>query len=924
MSTPRATVRLQLSPAFTLEDARQQVPYYHALGISHFYLSPISCAVPGSTHGYDVIDHGRVNPELGGEPAMRALSGALRQRDMGILLDIVPNHMATHETNQWWWSVLAQGERSPYARYFDIDWQSADPWLHGKVLAPFLAFDYASSLERGDLRLIHREHDDNYLIQAGGQCFPVAQESLDRQGRDPAAVLAAHDWTTRSGRRCLDELLARQHYRLCEWQRAADRINWRRFFEISGLIGVRVEEPDVFEAVHALALNLYAQGLIDGLRIDHVDGLARPLSYCRRLRQAMQARMAGRLPHNAEPWLVVEKILAHGEHLDDRWAVDGTTGYDFMDQVGAVLHDPQGGERLVQFWRSFTGLSQEAGQFVHAARITMLRRHFVAEKKALAASLWSVLQTTPPQRAGSLEAVELVLDAFLASFSVYRTYLGEEESNSTLHRPAAKRVLGIVPRDQEFIERAAADARKHLSLDEAGLLGMIVSVLRGASFVDEGCGSHPCLSADTARNEAIRRFQQLTPPLAAKSLEDTVFYRYGPVLSRNEVGSDPEVIATSVEAFHVCNTLRATRFPDAMLPTATHDHKRGEDARARLAVLSHDPGSWESACRRWAAWRSPLDAPLTASGRAERYMLWQALVGAWPLDLNIQDADAVARFAARIVDWQRKALREAKLNSSWFEPDEAYETSCAQYVYELLGWTPRAASALASGSGQVRSAAEGHRFDAGLLQAFHDFVHDIAATGAMNGLAQTVLRLTLPGIPDQYQGTDGWDHSLVDPDNRRAVDYQQRVSNLASTATDADMAALLESWQDGRLKQCVIRRVLQLRARCPELFSRGAYVPLKTAGKGEEHVIAFMRSFADKVVLVAVPRLCRTKQLSGRQAGLQPDMTNWEDTVIMVPELPSTGMRNLFVDGSHASVQNTELQIGTLFAHFPCAVLATF
>lgn len=913
MSVPRATVRLQLHAGFTLDHAREQIPYYASLGVSHLYLSPISCAVPGSLHGYDVIDPTRVNPELGGEPALRALSEALRARGMGILLDIVPNHMATHPGNAWWWDVLARGRQSRYAHWFDIDWRPADKTLYGKVLAPFLAQDYAGSLAGGELRLVHDGERDRYLIEASGGRFPVADGTLACRGRDCTEILAEHDPAEHRGRWRLHELLKRQHYRLCGWRCAADSINWRRFFEISGLAGLRIEEPEVFDAVHELPLKLYEQGLIDGLRIDHVDGLARPLAYCRRLREAMRARRPGGAGAGAEPWVVVEKILAGGEVLDERWQVDGTTGYDFMDQAAAVLHDAHGGARLIGLWQQVCGRSDTAADFLREARTTMLRRHFFAERNALVRRVHELIHMRARPGEWSQEAVDRVLEVFLACFPVYRSYVEGAEA---------------ADQDRAVIDRAAAQARARLDPDsgEHRLLDLVTAWLIAippGTRPARRPGGPPCDEA-ACRQEAVRRFEQLTPPLAAKSLEDTVFYRYGPLLSRNEVGSDPSVLAESVDAFHARNAWRAEHYPASLLATASHDHKRGEDARARLAVLSERVEEWERACREWAAWKTQECE--TPSQSAERYMLWQAMVGAWPLDLHPRDPEALAAFGRRIVQWQRKALREAKQNSSWFDPDLDYELRCAQYVHELLGWAPAQARRLAEAvdADERPDASDGHAPEAGLLCSFHDFVQDIAPAGAVNSLAQTVLRLTSPGVPDLYQGTEWWDFSLVDPDNRRAVDYPGRRRALDAAAANADMAALLAHWRDGRIKQAIIRAVLALRAQAEAVFARGACLPLETAGRRREHVIAYARRLGGQDVIVAVPRLC-AQALAEQEGdgGPRIDMTYWDDTGIMVSALGGRDMKDIFTGKTHRPSANAELPAQRLFAELPCAVLVT-
>ena len=899
MRAPRATVRLQVHPGFTLDDARECVPYYAALGISHFYLSPISCAVPGSQHGYDVVDPSRVSPELGGEAALRRLADALRVHDMGILLDIVPNHMATHPNNEWWWDVLARGRQSRYADWFDINWEAADESLRGKVLAPFLGDDYATCLKNGDIRLAYDEQAGSYVIQASGTAYPISAGSLVMGNRDRATVLAEYDPASEPGQRRLHDLLEQQHYRLCIWRRAADSMNWRRFFEITGLIGVRVEEPEVFEAVHQLPLSLYEQGVVDGLRIDHVDGLARPLAYCRQLRAAMRERR----PQQESPWIVVEKILAHAEPLDSRFQVSGTTGYDFMDQVSGVLHDETGCRHLFELWQEKTGNSESADGFVLQARLLMLRRHFVAERTNLARYMHQLIGTEAGSETWAVEAVDRVLEAFLASFPVYRTYIEGGEASAG---------------DVEVINTAASQARTWLDSSDQRLLDVLVEWLTGAKRVARKRRSS---DVESDRKHVVQRFEQLTPPLAAKSLEDTVFYRYGPLLSRNEVGSDPSVLSLNVEDFHSHNIARAQRHPMSLVATASHDHKRGEDMRARLAVLSERVDAWREVCTHWESWQqAEYKVPLPQS---EVYMLWQTLVGAWPLDLDIRNADAVANFGRRIAQWQLKALREGKTSSSWFEPNLRHEQQSAEYLYRLLGWPSKSAKRLAETENDdpEPKALADHDPASGLLAAFHEFVQTLAPAGAVNSLAQLVLRLTVPGVPDLYQGTDWWDFSLVDPDNRRPVDYSSRVRALGMFDPQANVASLLPHWRDGRLKQAFVARLLTLRATLPDVFSTGSYEPLDVEGVGRARLIAFARRNNGRDVIVVVPRLSAAAVASSVDTSPVIDMTYWKDTGIMVPAHRGGGFRDVLTGKAFDLSGGAAIKVEHLLAELPCAVL---
>ncbi|MBO9353829.1 malto-oligosyltrehalose synthase [Bordetella petrii] len=828
--TPRATARLQLHAGFTLDDARAQVPYYARLGVSHLYVSPLGTACAGSTHGYDVADPGQVNPELGGMPALQNLAAALREHRMGLIVDIVPNHMAADCANPWWRDVLAQGPASRYADWFDIDWQPADPALRGKLLLPRLSQPYGASLRAGEIQLVYDADAAGYAIAAGGNRLPLAAGTRPAEAA-AGTPLDTHDPASPAGRERLHQLLERQHYRLAWWRTAADQINWRRFFEIDTLVGVRVERPEVFDAVHALTLRLYAEGLIDGVRVDHVDGLADPLAYCARLRAALQdsgqARQAAGLPR--DPYLVVEKILAPGETLDERWDIDGTTGYDFMDQAGALLHDPAAASVLIQAWQVLARDARPIGQQLEAVRLHLLSRHFAAERHALVRALLRAARQNLDTRDWSEDAIDRVLTRLLAAFPVYRAYAGPRGRGAT---------------DQAYCQAAATRARQlpgpPLSQADLRLLDQINRWLAGGTEHD-------------AAAQALRRFQQLTPPLAAKALEDTLFYRYGPLLSRNEVGASPDQFALSAAEFHRACAARARRFPAAMLATATHDHKRGEDVRARLAALTEIPLEWLRHAQQW------LGAPGGPPTAADRYMLLQTLVGAWPPALDPADAPGVDAFLERVHAWQRKAVREAKQHSSWAEPDPAYETACGQY---LDGLRQPAEDGIAR------------------LAQIAAFASRLAPAGMVNSLVQTTLRLTVPGMPDLYQGTEFWDFSLVDPDNRRPVDYAARAAALAETETSAP-AGTAQAGRAGwpaRAKQSLIQCLLRLRGRYPLLFEHGSYLPLSVHGAQAVHVVAFARSHDDQHLLVVVPRLCAFKLADPAQAA-----GFWSDTRVRLP-----------------------------------------
>jgi len=895
--TVRATLRLQLHAGFRFADALRQLPYFEALGISHLYASPILRARAGSMHGYDVVDPTQVNPELGGEAGLRELVAGLRARGMGLVVDIVPNHMAVGEAdNPWWQDVLENGPHSPYAGYFDIDWDSTDPLLRGRVLAPVLGKPYGESLAAGEIAL--RFEDSRFQFSYYGHRFPLAPRdyapllsqagmpeaaALFRAGRDPeaarrglGAVFGArpaalqHILDAYADPRRLHRLLERQHYRLSWWRCAGDEINWRRFFDIAQLAGLRMQERQVFEAVHATIFRLYVQGLIDGLRIDHIDGLADPRAYCRRLR-ARLAELAAQRPAELREdpaYIVVEKILGPGERLARDWQVDGSSGYAFMNDVGALLHDPAGEAPLGELWRELSGRGSYGAEEARARR-SIPHDLFTADFNACAHALHRIARSEPGTRDWTLPAIRRVLSELLVQFPVYRTYAdGRGRSKA----------------DEAIMRGVVAAAAPKLPASERPLLERI----------DRWLGGEPprqlrSASARRLRLRAIARFQQLTAPVAAKAVEDTAFYRHGRLLSRNEVGADPSRFALDASAFHRLSRERRRRYPLTMLATATHDHKRGEDLRARLAVLSELPQRWGVVLRGWRAGNAARRGSIGPDA-ADELMLYQTLAGAWPLDLPADDRQGLGAFEERVAAWQLKALREAKRRSSWLEPDLAYESDCRGFLQRLLG-------------------------DAAFVAGLHALVQDIAAAGAVNGLSQALLRMTAPGVPDLYQGTEYWDFSLVDPDNRRPVDFDARAASLRAGAA---LPELLRGWRDGRVKQRLVHAALGLRRQRPALFAVGDYQPLEVRGRHADRLLAFVRRFGEEAVLVAVP--LRSLPLLPDPA--QPDLrhADWGDTAIRVPAELRRPVRNLLA-GTPEPPLEAWLRPERLFAQAPVALL---
>ena len=866
MSVPRATMRLQLHSGFTLHDAAQFVGYFARLGISHLYLSPVLAARPRSTHGYDVVDPSRVNTELGGEDALRQLVHELRRHEMGLIVDIVPNHMAVGSDNPWWMDVLAHGAASPFAKFFDIDWSPGDPLLKGKVALPILGRPYGEALAAGEISL---DKNPRPLLCYFEHRFPLSPASV-------AAVESrwAEDFEPDSadGKELLNQLIAMQHYRLLWWRSANDEVNWRRFFDINELAALRVEDDEVFEAVHATIFRLFAEGLIDGIRVDHVDGLSRPGDYCRKLRERLRALQPER-PRSSPKgpaYLVVEKILSRDEALPDDWATDGTTGYDFMDLVSCLQHDPDGDRTLTKLWTRTSGRSGDFAAEEELARRQILQRSFTAQHEAVVQVLYAIAQKDLSTRDFSVAALRRCLSEILAHFPVYRTYAQVEHASEA---------------DCRFLSKAVAAAKATCLLSDQWLVEKLGHWLSGERVRSD---------LDALQAIALTRFQQLSAPLCAKAVEDTAFYRYGRLISRNDVGFDARVFACPVAEFHRRMRFRAINLPHSMLTTSTHDHKRGEDVRARLAVLSELAEDWSMVVERWferaTAHCLEIDSVVVPSG-GDLNILFQTIVGAWPLGLTTTNKEGLSAYATRITAWQEKALREAKLFSDWSAPNKSYEGSAGDFIAWLF-----------SGS-------------CDLLEEIAAFARRIASAGAVNGLAQILIKLTAPGVPDLYQGTEYWDLSLVDPDNRSPVDFAARVQTL-DVASPVEPAS---SWADGRVKQWTIAQVLAARRNMPELLSGGDYLPLAATGPLANHVVAFARILRNTVALTAVSRwparLIRESELRTNPCDL------WRSTAIVVPPALRAAKCRSALQRSEEWRLESDLDLSRLFDPLPIAFL---
>ncbi|MBJ2285976.1 malto-oligosyltrehalose synthase [Pseudomonas sp. MF6755] len=901
----RATQRLQFHKDFTLDDAVPLVPYFAQLGISHLYASPLLSARAGSMHGYDVVDPTRVNPELGGEAALRRLVAALREHDMGLILDIVSNHMAVGGAdNPWWLDLLEWGRLSPYSEFFDIQWHSPDPLLKGQLLMPFLGSDYGEALQSGTLTLKfdaahgsfyaeHYEHrfpicprDYALILGSDESVQPLAERFAALAYQDDAYAeagwlkhalaeratevmpaidrrLADFDGRQPEGFNRLHQLLEQQVYRLASWRTAADDINWRRFFDVNELGGLRVERTAVFEATHGKIFELISAGLVDGLRIDHIDGLADPRGYCRKLRRRVDALSPQRhLP------IFVEKILGEGETLREDWQVDGTTGYEFMNQLSLLQHHPDGFAPLADVWTRHSERPSAFSEEARLARQQILNGSLGGDFESVAQALLQVARDDVMTRDLTLGAIRRALQELIVHFPVYRTYI------SARGRSAA---------DDKVFQQAMDGARTTLNEGDWPVLDHLEKWLGGQPWRNRPVGRERKIL-----KHACVRFQQLTSPAAAKAVEDTAFYRSAVLLSRNDVGFSTEQFSAPLADFHAASQQRLNTFPDNLLATATHDHKRGEDTRARLAVLSECAPWYAEQVEHWRSLAAPLRESADSPTAGDELILYQVLLGSWPLEHN-PDLEA---YQHRLWQWQQKALREAKLQSSWSAPNDAYEQGAEEFLKRLL---------LSEAGAPLRSALD-------------SAAQTIAPAGALNGLAQTLLHLTVPGVPDVYQGDEFWDFSLVDPDNRRPVDFNARQRALD---TPPDIGELLFNWRDGRIKQALIAQVLGLRKACPELFRDGSYIPLEVVGKHAERVVAFYREHHGRQLLVVVPRWPYHLLENGMFPQVNAQV--WGDTRVKLPFAATTqNWKGLFQTG--AVTPNKELLISTALGDLPVNV----
>ncbi len=988
---PESTYRLQFHAGFTFRDAERLTDYLHDLGVTHCYASPYLQAHPGSTHGYDIINHNALNPEIGSEDDYAAWTEALHRHGLGQILDIVPNHMGiVANENAWWRDVLENGIASPYANYFDIDWTaSTRPELHGKVLLPVLGEPYGKALEAQQLRLEYQAgafqiayfelrlpvgprsyglilgHALSELVGTVDKDAPAMHEYLSiltavrnlpaRSDADPARLaerlrekevikrrLAAlcddnaevraaleHTLVLYNGTPGephsfdrLDELLNDQPYRLSFWRVAADEINYRRFFDINELAALSMEREDVFAATHGLILRLLQERRLDGVRIDHPDGLYDPRQYLQRLQESYVIACARQLfdtepEYQGQDWTVierglrqriaellrqggsetlrrplyaaVEKILMAGEPLPEDWPTHGTTGYDFLNVVNGLFVDAGAAEPFTRIYRDWTLDDQSYAETVYQKKFLILQSALSSELHMLAHQLDRLAQRDRWSRDFTLNGLRHALRLVIAGFPVYRSYIAD---------------TGTGEADREYIRRAVRRARHHSAGESDALFKFIRDTLE--------LRPRPGLLDDSYVYEQRRfagKFQQVTAPVMAKGMEDTAFYVYNRLVSLNEVGGDPGRFGIAPSDVHSFFEERRTRWPWSLSSSSTHDTKRSEDIRARLNVLAELPREWEDAVRRWSALNRAHRTEVEdgyAPDANEEYLFYQTLLGAWPLEPYSDEE--YARFVERIQGFMNKALHEAKVHSSWISPDAAYDDAIKQFVARTLD--PKSSKPF--------------------LDDLRTLRRQVAHYGLFNSLSQTVIKLTAPGVPDTYQGTELWDFSLADPDNRRPVDFDRRQRLLADLR-ERTLAAgdrlpelareLIGKREDGRVKLYVTWLALTCRRDRPGLFTTGEYLPLTAQGVKQDHVFAFARRQEGGCAVVAVPRFVTRLVPEMNRLPIGPGA--WDDTAVALPELPAGRLLNVFT-GERLTLsgpQPHQLLLARVFAHFPVALL---
>jgi len=912
-SVPIATYRLQLTADFNFDAAAAVVPYLKKLGISHVYASPFMKARKGSTHGYDIIDHTQFNPELGGEAGFERLSQTLKRHDLGLILDFVPNHVGVHfADNPWWLDVLEWGPTSPHAASFDIDWDQLPYRARGGVLLPIIGSSYGEALEKGDIELRYDPAEGSFSAWYFEHRLPIAPERYSEILR--AVVKEAGVEGDAAGKALLDlasrykglrhpnrseapafkaelkakpgsgdiiarglqayragpgrtapitgvhHLLERQHYKLGHWRLASSDINYRRFFDVNTLAGLRVEDAGTFDAIHRLVRRLIAEDRLQGLRLDHIDGLRDPAQYFQRLRRLIREAQGT----TTKPfYMVIEKILGEHEELPSLSGVHGTTGYEWLNTITQVLVDSNGLGPLDEIWRQISNMPPKLAPVLKEAKRRVLETLLTSEFTVLTRLLARIAGGHYSTRDYSADSLRQALELYVLHFPVYRTYL-----TST----------GPTISDRTLISQTIEKARTDWFAADEG----IFDFLRDTLTMDLIGPGRPPHSAPRVRRFALK-VQQFTGPVMAKSLEDTSFYRYHRLLAFNEVGGDPASSALSPDAFHQMMRTRAKEWPHGMTATATHDTKRGEDARARLIALTEITGEWTSAVARWKILNSPhlvIEGEMRAPSATFEYMLYQALLGAWPL------GDRDEPFLERMQAYALKAAREGKQETSWLNPHEAYEAGLQTFIARILD---------RSTSGEF-------------LSSLETLAQRVALLGALNSLSQMTLKATMPGVPDFYQGTEFWDLSLVDPDNRRPVDFSERAALLASVE-NPDWASLVQSWSNGHLKLAWTRHLLKLRTELAPIFADDDYQPLMVTGPHRDHFIAFARRHGRDAAITIVAKSLAPLSQGGR---VWPRADGFEAAL---------NLTGYSIEGIDDERNATEVPIPTLLQLLPVAIL---
>jgi (1->4)-alpha-D-glucan 1-alpha-D-glucosylmutase len=962
MGIPTATYRLQFNRAFRFNDAKAIVPYLRDLGISDCYASPLLKTPADSDNGYDVCDHSKLNPVLGSEDDFEAFTSTLSNHGLGLILDIVPNHMGIGEPcNAWWMDVLENGPSSSYAYYFDIDWHPVNPRLENKVLFPILEDQYGNVLEDGKLRLAYEDGaffvcyyetklplaprsyssilelrldrlteslgKDNESLQelqsilTAISYLPVRTESepekLEERNREKEiikrriaalaqasppvrdaidAALGEFNGTVGEPEsfNLLDRLIEAQPYRLAFWRVAGEEINYRRFFDINELAAIRMELPEVFQATHHLVLRFLAEGKATGLRVDHPDGLWDPANYFRQLQQSYASIHDPAVNPNrmqAPPlplYVVAEKILSKGESLPDDWAVYGTTGYDFLNAVNGIFVESGNSEAVDRIYRDFIGRKIDFRNLINSTKKMIMLVSLASEINSLGHQLDGISERNRHYRDFTLNSLTFAIREVIACLSVYRTY-----NNATTG--------AVSERDQKYIAAAVEEAKKRNPRTARALFDFIQDTLLLRNLHHFRAEDRPQVI------DFVMELQQLTGPVMAKAVEDTAFYAYNRLTSLNEVGGDPEQFGLSLEAFHSQNSDRQRHWPHSMLTTSTHDTKRSEDVRARINVLSEIPTQWGAALERWsklnADKKSPVDGEL-APDRNDEYLFYQTLVGAWPAESFTPQE--FADFRERIGTYMLKAVKEAKVHTSWVNPNEAYNHAVSKFVNEVLVAEPKNS----------------------FLSDFMYFHRRVAYSAMLNSLAQTILKIASPGVPDFYQGTELWDFSLVDPDNRRPVDFGKRMKLLEGLKQrekedrSALIRDLLAGWVDGKIKLYVTYKGLGFRRSHRSLFEAGSYLPIDVSDGTRDHICAFARQQGENWALVVVPRLI-TELVRAERPPLGEG--TWGLGALVLPENAPEGWIDILSGDELRTIPSKPgklLPLASLFQNFPLALLS--